>query len=123
MQLIELQLRKGIAVKQAVIIKASGDVEFTDLTNGNSELDVLQQAVGGLVQPLDLSDKITMWCNDEGKIIGLPYNPIATHLFYQFLKSDDFICGDVIFTGGTDSEGETLGLDEAEAKKLFVMQN
>jgi hypothetical protein len=59
-----------------------------------------------------------MWCNEEGKLIGLPFNPLATDLWEESFGKTDLIKGNVIFTGGTDDEGSTLGLDEATANKL-----
>jgi hypothetical protein len=43
---------------------------------------------------------------------------MATFLWEKYFGLTDFICGDVIFTGGTGEEGETLGLNEETAKQL-----
>lgn len=87
--------------------------------NGEGQLDVLQAGVGGWVQAVDLSESLTLWVNEEGKLDGLPINPIATRIWEAvFGAGTDIIVGNAIFTGGTGDEGETLGLSDEEAKKL-----
>ena len=73
-------------------------------------LENLQAAVGGLIQAVDLAPELTMWCNDNGKAMGLPVNPVATALWTRYYGETDVIVGNVVFTGGADSEGETTSL-------------
>lgn len=84
-------------------------------------LENLQEAVGGLIQAVDLSSNLTMWCNEEGKLNGLPVNPVATAMWTRYFGETDVIVGNVVFTGGSDEEGETTGLlneDCGEIEKL-----
>lgn len=92
-----------------------------DLKEGDSQLSVLQNAVGGLIEAVDLGDSLTMWVNEEGKLNGLPINAIATLLWEKHFGFTDVIVGDVIFTGGTGDEGETLGLNEKTANELRTL--
>jgi hypothetical protein len=57
-----------------------------------------------------LHDDLTLWCNEEGKLIGLTPNVIGTHLYEKNFAVKDVIMGDIVFTGGTDDEGDNLGL-------------
>jgi hypothetical protein len=88
----------------------------TDFTTEILDLEVdtltqLQEAVGGLVLAADLYDDLTLWCNEEGKLInGMQPNVIATHLWEKSFIMSDVIMGDVVFTGGTDDEGDNLAL-------------
>jgi hypothetical protein len=87
----------------------------------DTELETLQEAVGGLIQAVDLTPSLTMWCNEEGKLVGLPVNPVATAMWTRYFGESDIILGDVVFTGGSDEEGETTAIlsDDADAiKKL-----
>jgi hypothetical protein len=102
----------------AITLTAEGQAEEIQLADEGSQLEQLQSAVGGLVQAIDFTEGLTIWVNEEGKIYGLPVNPKATFLWEKYFGLTDFICGDVIFTGGTGEEGETLGLDEETAKEL-----
>jgi hypothetical protein len=88
-----------------------------DLADGE-ELKNLQNAVGGLVQPIDLTPTITMWCNEEGKYNGSSINFVATKIWERFFGRTDIIMGQVIFTGGSDDEGATMPLSEEDEKSV-----
>lgn len=96
-------------MKTALRINTDFTTEILDL-----EVDILmqlQEAVGGLVQAADLYDDLTLWCNEEGKLInGMQPNVIATQLWEKSFIMSDIIMGDVVFTGGTDDEGDNLAL-------------
>ena len=109
-------------MEQAVIIKTDGTksvVEFDSTTS----YDTLSKAVGGWIECVTLRDELDMWVNEEGKLIGLPQNPIATALFADSFGTSDVIMGDVIITCGTDQEGETLGLGEAQIEYLMAFNS
>jgi len=94
----------------------------TDCSFNNSiedvELETLQEAVGGLIQAVDLTPSLTMWCNEEGKLIGLPVNPVATAMWTRYFGETDVIVGDVVFTGGCDEDGNTTALLDEDAEKI-----
>jgi hypothetical protein len=98
-------------MKTALRINIDFTTEILDLEDDS--LKKLQGAVGGWVQAVDLQDNLTLWCNEEGKLIGLTPNVIGTHMFEKSFGMTDVIMGDVVFTGGTDDEGENLGLPHA----------
>lgn len=97
--------------KTAVVITTKGEFSLLDVET--DFLSKMQKAVDGLIQPVDLQDDVTMWVNEEGLLRNdLAGNSIATGLFVQMLNAQTPIMGDVVFTGGTDEEGDTLGLAE-----------
>jgi hypothetical protein len=102
----------------AIKLDTDGVAVEVEIAEEGQRLEQLQEAVGGWVEAVDLSPTLTMWCNEEGKLIGLPFNPLATDLWEESFGKTDLIKGNVIFTGGVDDEGSTLGLDEATANKL-----
>ena len=105
--------------KLGVVIKADGTLERLDLSESEQELKSLQNAVGGYVQVIELEDDFTMWANEEGKLLNLPVNEIATVIWeVRFGIGTDIICGDVVFTGGMDEDGETLTISEANLQRL-----
>jgi hypothetical protein len=105
-------------MKNAVIIRTDGTTEVVDFSEDS--LAVLQKAVGGWVQAIDISDTLTLWVNEEGKLEDLPHNPRAQQYFdLRFGTGADYIVGDAVFTGGTDSNGDTLGLD-SDSLELLV---
>ena len=101
--------------KKALQIKTTGEVVAIDITADS--LEYLQTAVGGWVQAIDIATDMTMWCNEEGKLIGLPHNPYAQFMWDKaFGAHTDYIVGDIVLTGGTDSEGYTLGLTDEQVQ-------
>jgi hypothetical protein len=109
-------------MKKAIIIRHTGVGEVVDLGSTSEEsYKTMSEAVGGLIEAVDLSETLTMWCNEEGKVYGLPHNALATKVFMRTFGHIDMIKGDVIITGGSDDEGDTLGLtDEQLAAWLFI---
>ena len=100
-------------MKKALNIKTTGEVIELDLSIDS--LQTLQTAVDGWVQAIELGDRLTLWCNEEGKMINLPHNPFAQYFWdKKFGAHTDYILGDVVLTGGTDDEGETLGLTDEQ---------
>jgi hypothetical protein len=102
-------------MKTAIQIKTDGTIAELDLSADS--LATLQKAVGGLVQAIDLGE-FTMWCNDEGKMLSLPHNPYGQAFWTVAYGNTDYIVGDIVLTGGADSEGETLGLTAHQAYRV-----
>jgi hypothetical protein len=110
-------------MKQALKVSVEGTTEVVDLDAPEGSLKVLQEAVGGWVEAVDLNDEVTLWCNEEGKLEGLPTHPSATRFFQAAFNTQDWIAGNIILTGGVDDEGDTLGLtDEQIQKYSFILR-
>lgn len=109
-------------MKNGIKITPAGEVEVIDFTKPD-ELSVLQSAVGGWVQAIDLSNILSLWVNEEGKMIRLEHNPIA-QVFWDmsFGQETDYIVGTVVLTGTPDADGETQGLSDEhiEVLKEFI---
>ena len=93
----------------ALIIDLSGEVrEHT----GPLTLDFYQETVGGWVQAVWLdAPEGSLWMHEEGKLIGMPPNELATRIYWQAQPhhmQNDYVAGVAIVTGGTDDEGDTL---------------
>ena len=96
-------------MKTALRINTDFTTEVLDLSS--NEYNQLRDTVGGLIQPVDLKPDLTLWCNEEGKLInGMEVNIIGTHLYEKSYAMTDVIMGNIVLTGGTDDEGETLPL-------------
>lgn len=85
-----------------------------ELPTGSAQLDALQKEVGGYIEAVHLTPDFTLWINEDGKGLELPYNPRATFLATDVLRPGDYIAGDAVLTGGYDDEGYTLGLPEGD---------
>jgi hypothetical protein len=108
-------------MKNALLIKTDGTVENIDLIAGH-ELSVLQNAVDGLVQAVSLTPTITMWVNEEGKMYShFQSNENATQVWRWFFGYTDSIMGNAVFTGGADSDGETVELSVDDERVIREM--
>lgn len=106
---------------KALQIKTTGEIAEVEFTRENA-LKTLQKGVGGYVQAVDLTNDLTMWLNEEGKLEGLPHNPFAQHFWDKvFGSGTDYLVGDVVFTGPTDEDGYTLTISDEVAD--LVRQN
>lgn len=72
----------------------------------------LQGYVDGYVETVHLGNSLTMWVNEYGKVHGLAPNRIASRLFRSVFGAYDIIVGNAVLTGGTDENGDVLGLDD-----------
>lgn len=113
-------------MQKVITIKADGTMEIVE---ENLTLEFMQGAVGGWVQAVELireADEIqdttvSLWLNEEGKFSGLERNNVATYLWARSYGLTDVIMGDVVLTGGTDEDGDTLGLTEGQVSDLMNM--
>lgn len=107
-------------MKTAIKLTTEGKASLIDLTADSNELLTLQTAVGGYIEAKTLESGYTLFMNEEGKLQGLPMNERATEIWLaNFPNFPDVIVGNVVIAGGTDEEGEQLGLDPDYAKKLL----
>jgi hypothetical protein len=97
----------------AAIISTDGEVELIELAPGYKQI---QKVVGGTFDVVaSRSGETSFWIHDEGKLIGLEVNTVATKLLWELnpaFRNRDVLVGTVLVTGGADDEGETLGLSE-----------
>lgn len=87
------------------------DSNFTATETGLS-LKELQAAVDGLIQPIDIRENLTMWVNEEFMFRSEPDANVLASAFFAEAGGKYDIHGTVVFTGGTDEDGNTLGLSE-----------
>jgi len=85
-------------------------------------LPTLQEIVGGAVEPINITKDMTLWVNEEGKMLDLPFNYFATKMWEKrFGVGTDQIVGDIVITGYAD--GETTGLTNEIIKLLQIIFN
>lgn len=104
-------------MKLAVRIKTDETTEIMDISGDC--LTALQGAVGGYVETVSLKDDLTMWVNEEGKIHELEVNTHGTVIYAAALRSTDLIVGDIVLTGGTDAQGEVIGLKDKQVADII----
>jgi hypothetical protein len=98
-------------------LAVEGTMAFHD---GIPTLAEMQRAVGGYVEAVAFplaGSEATMWINDEGKLVAEPQRNWKADVLCP-LTCGDWTAGDVVFTGGVGSEGETLALSSAQVAEL-----
>ena len=100
-----------MTTKLALQVTPAGVV--TELDISSNSFSVLQTAVDGWIEAVDINDTLTMWVNEE----GLLRNDLALNLIGKTFYSSP-IMGTIVFTGGTNSKGDTLGLNKATAEAV-----
>jgi len=104
---------------KAVIITTEGTKTVVDFDNETC-YGMLKDAVGGYIECVRLRKSgFEMWVNEEGKLQALPQNPTGTALWVDNYGETDVTVGNIVITGGTDDEGETLGLTDEQLE--FVL--
>lgn len=107
-------------MKGVSFIESDGLI-VVDLFNG--DFAHLQDVCGGSVECAPSSDIVTIWCNEDGKGLELPVNGPANKVWalydiYDCLSWDRLV-GNVVITGGTDDDGETMDLPEDELRRII----
>jgi len=100
-------------------LKVTPDFQTEVLDIEQDFLTVMQGAVEGLIQPIGYSETLTMWVNEEFYSLKDPRPNFIATTFYSILGVDQTLLGNVVFTSGTDGDGEVLGLDEVTLSELL----
>lgn len=79
------------------------------ITTIKTKLENLQEAVGGLIEIIDIEDNVSILCNEEGKLIGLEGNRKI---------GDDILVG-TFFVCGSNDEGELISLTDLQIEKYI----
>jgi len=107
----------------AVFIPSSGDfpqeVNLLETTDGFREL---QKLVGGYVQVIALRGQFAgyeLWLNEEGKLMNLPFNTVATLIWEECYGRTDVVVGNAVITRMANAEGVTPSMTPAQVAKVL----
>jgi hypothetical protein len=107
----------------AVFIPSSGDfpkeVNLLETTDGFREL---QKLVGGYVQVIALRGQFAgyeLWLNEEGKLMNLPFNTVATLIWEECYGRTDVVVGNAVITRISDAEGVTPSMTPTQVAKVL----
>lgn len=103
-------------ILKAIVIEPGCDPEVVEM---DTSLKSMQKAVGGWLEAVygydDDGDMVAaFFCNEEGKLLGLPVNVAATHLWHgmsQYAISD-MLCGPVVVLGPPDENGDETSVPD-----------
>lgn len=108
-------------MKKVVIIPTNGEPYVQEIAGEYVDYDTLTNGVKGWIECVRLESNLEMWVNEEGKLIQMDYNPLATLLWEKYYGQTDMIMGPVVLTAGVDEEGETLAFDDNDVDSLTAM--
>lgn len=96
-----INYKKGQTPKMqhyAAVRTPDGAFIYKEPKNGTDfSLEELQEFVGGYIETITLLDDLIMVVNEEGKLLGLPFNKAATEiLWYHTNNTDDYIAGSAL---------------------------
>lgn len=72
--------------------------------------------VDGWIEFINFYNNCSLIVNEEGKLIGLDINDLATAIAREFMLPyafNDIIVGNAILVGATDENGDTTGIDDS----------
>lgn len=105
--------------KRAITVYPDGSIK-QHVIDADDELSVMQRAVEGYIQLVPVADgKLSCFCNEEGKLVGLEYNPLATRFVGDHLFEGDFVAGNFLIMGRVDQYGNTLGLTDSQSDEVM----
>lgn len=113
---------------KGIKILTDGKMELVEIPeDSDKSYDVMQKAVEGwieMVNPVRLSREYVMVCNEEARLIPLPYNKHASYL-YGYDTHNQMVCGNVLIlknsvriTDGIE-ENDIVGMNDEDAKKMM----
>ncbi|QSM01047.1 hypothetical protein SEA_NANOSMITE_2 [Mycobacterium phage Nanosmite] len=90
----------------ALIIQPDGTHEIREVDQSTA---VYRQIVGGEPGTVN-TQSATFWNIEGGKEQGLPFNSLATYLWWKLqpeMEAVDMLCGTVVVTGPADEAGDS----------------
>lgn len=101
---------------KAIVVKTDGSVNevFAEW-----DYDQISKEVGGYIEAVYFNNNdYFAYVNEEGKMLNLPENKIATELWYNSgrrILLGDYLAGDAVFFGEIDDNGDSTDAPQ----KLF----
>lgn len=93
------------------VIKDPGEQPI--VANIPNTLEALQKAVGGFIETVDRSDTLALLCNEEGLLMGLPYN----HTLFEM----PFV-GPIVAVGVDGEEFVSLTPDQIQFLRCWLRE-
>ena len=109
----------------AIKATANNDLDVVEFDPTDSYNIIKESIGGGIFQCIYLPElNADMWIDDEGKLFSEPViNAFGSALWVNSYGMTDMFVGDIIITGGADSEGKTLGLTQEQVATIIKAAN
>lgn len=93
------------------------DTDGTVTVLPDATYETLRDGVGGLIEAAPTDESLTLWVNEEGKLHGLPLNPLGHALWgevdiYGCIAAGDWVAGPCVITGPPDGDGNNTAVPD-----------
>lgn len=99
-----------MALINAVVVETDGTAKKVEIDN--SDFKAYQRIVGGRIEGVFGPD-VTVYVNEEGLILSLPYNRSATMFANRFIAEGHTLFGAALIVGATDIKGNDTHVHES----------
>lgn len=104
-------------MKHVLIIKPDGTLKLRCWPKREEQLDFLQELFGGYIETVRTGTPgVIMVINEEGRLHGLPYNGLASQVYYEGFGASPIVGTAVLVK---DADDELDGLDQAAATLMM----
>ena len=105
-------------MRKALAVYPSGVKEVIDMPDDEmAAVVVLREKLKGYLEYVPMPNGLSMFVNEEGKLLEMPFNIEATKL--SGLYPHDVIAGPAVIMGPPDRNGDTLGLTPKQLSDLL----
>jgi hypothetical protein len=105
---------------KAIVVKPN---ESPVVVDKDWSLEELQKAVGGMVESIPHTlEGVSVYGNDEAKILGLEFNAIGSLLCSPKLSEGDSVSGPVVIIGFDQATGESEEVSEYTQRLVFFFE-
>lgn len=96
-----------------LVIETNGTTRLVE----NADYHAINAAVGGWIEGIPVDADVRIYVNEEGKLNGLPANPVADEFWAEVFPREhrmpgDFLVGPVAIFGPEDDEGDSTDVPD-----------
>lgn len=104
-------------MKHVLVIRPDGTIKQRNWPKRDEQLHFLQEQVGGYIETVRTGTPgVIMVINEEGRLKGLPYNSLASRVYYEGFGASPIVGTAVLVK---DAGDELDGLDQAAATLMM----
>ena len=113
---------------KGIVISTANTIQTTEIPeNGHPLYDLVRGAVGGYIEnvyPMRLDRNLIMVVNEEGLLMGLPINPVASYLYGMDIHGQPIVGNVIILKKGYfEDEPDIVGIPDDEAETIIETLN
>lgn len=113
---------------KGIVISTANKIQTTEIPeNGHPLYDLVRGVVGGHMEnvyPRRLDSNLIMVVNEEGLLMDLPVNPVASYLYGMDIHGQPIVGNVIILKRGYfEGEPDIVGIPDDEAETIIETLN